>query len=122
MTAPVRYVAQTGDAAYTIPNAGSFGFAFSRGTDPSGTTLPVAVVQRTFADGTVRVFNLRAASAYGVTNAVYVCLTPMTQNYGATLAGYLSDVQLAWNAQTGDGSAPPATLADGARVWGWVAA
>lgn len=117
MIAPTRYVPQAGDALYTIPSPGSFGFAFSRGTDPSGATLPVAVVQR----GSI-VYQLRAASAYGIANAVYVCLTPMTTHYGESLAGYLAFVQLAWNAQTGDSSAPPATLAAGAAVWGWVAA
>lgn len=122
MIPPTRYVAQTGDSLYTIPDPGAFGFAFSRGTDPSGATLPVAVVQRTFADGTVRVFQLRAASAYGVANAVYVSLAPMNTSHGEGLAGFLAFVQLAWNAQTGDSSAPPSTLAAGARVWGWVAA
>jgi len=117
VTAPVRYVAQTGDALYTIPNAGAFGFAFARGTDPSGSTLPAAVVQR----GSL-VYQLRSASAYGVANAVYVCLTPMTPHYGESLSGYLAFVQLAWNAQTGDSAAPPATLAAGARAWGLVAA
>lgn len=118
----VRYVAQPGDETYTIPDAGAFGFAFSRGTDPSGATLPVAVVQRTFYDGESRIFQLRPASAFGVVNAVYVCLTPMTVNYGEKVAGFLTFVQLAWNAQTGDESSPPTTLQGGARVWGWTAA
>ena len=74
----VRYVAQPGDEMYTIPNAGAFGFAFSRGTDPSGATLPVAVVQRTFYDGETRIFQLRSAAAFDIVNAVYVCFTPMT--------------------------------------------
>jgi len=118
----VRYVAQPGDEMYTIPNAGAFGFAFSRGTDPSGATLPVAVVQRTFYHGETRIFQLRSAAAFDIVNAVYVCLTPMTVKYGEKVEGFLTFVQLAWNAQTGDESSPPTTLQGGARVWGWVAA
>jgi hypothetical protein len=115
--ATFRYVPQAGDALYTIPNAGAFGFAFSRGTDPSGATLPVAVVQR----GAI-VYTLRSASAYGLTTSSYVGLVPFDTHHGAAIAGFLDDVQLAWNAQTGDSSAPPSTLAAGARVWGWTAA
>lgn len=122
MTTPAHYVPQSGDALYTIPNAGAFGFAFSRGTDPGGSTLPVAVVQRTFYGGEVRIFQLRSASAFGVVNATYVCLTPMTTKYGETVEGFLTFVGLAWNNDTGDESAPPTTLVAGARVWGWVAA
>lgn len=122
MTSPTRYVAQPGDEAYTIPNPGAFGFAFSRGTDPGGSTLPVGVVQRTFYGGEVRIFQLRAASAFDVVNATYVCLTPMTTKYGESVDGFLTFVSLAWNAQTGDTSSPPTTLARGAAVWGWVAA
>lgn len=112
----VRYVPQTGDALYTFP-AGSFGFAFSRGTDPSGATLPCAVVQR----GS-RVYQLRPASAYDVPNAVYVSLTPMTSAYGETVEGFLTFVGLAWNSQTGTDAAPPTSLAAAARVFGWTAA
>lgn len=122
MSNSTRYVAQTGDVVYSIPNAGAFGFAFSRGTDPGGSTLPVAVVQRTFYGGEVRIFQLRPASAFGVVNATYVCLTPMTKNYGERVEGFLTFVGLAWDNETGDESAPPTTLEAGARRWGWVAA
>jgi len=91
-----------------------------RAVDPSDATLLVAVVPR---GG--RVYNLRPAAVYDVPNSVYAGLTPLTSAYGLALDAFLSSVQLAWNAQTGTSgsdAAPPATLADRARVWGWVVA
>lgn len=120
MSVVYRYAAQSGDALYALPDAGAFGFAFSRGTDPGGATLPVAVVQRIFSDG-ARVYVLRSAASVGAENATYACLAPIDAKHGQSLAGFLAMVQFAWNAQTGDTSAPPATLAAGARRWGWAA-
>lgn len=118
----VGYVAQTGDALYTLPNPSAFGFAFSRGISPSGATLPSAVVLRTFDDGATRVFALRPASSVGVVGYTYACDVPMDVHHGQTETGFCTAVGIAWSRYLSDDAAPPSTLADGARVWGWVAA
>lgn len=55
------YQPRRGDAVWSVPNPGAFGFMFSRAVDPSGRTLPAAVLRR---DGLVWLLG-RAPSGAG---------------------------------------------------------
>lgn len=45
-TSTHTYQPRRGDAVWSVPNPGTFGFMFSRAVDPSGRTLPAAVLRR----------------------------------------------------------------------------
>ncbi len=111
----VLFTTITGDTLYTVPSPGGYGFIFSRSSNPSGDSLPAAVLLR---DG--RVYLLRPASAYGVTTAVYVCETPITSKFGQAEASFCNAVWTAWAEHFGASGSSPEELSVLAELVGWV--
>lgn len=117
-----RYEPQQGDVLYRIGDPRAFGFAFSRGSDPGGVALPVAVVvgERSWVWGDPPVTH-RGPCA-GVLHAApgnrggYVVAGVLARE-----AEFCTGVWSTWRARfnlpvTDTG---PTTVADLARVVGW---
>ena len=116
MTAP--YLPKPGDEVYLIPSPDVFGWAFSRGADPSNETLPRGFMLRAG-----RVFEVFADPIRSGSYLLNVEPGTTANPTGVTEAAFLSEMNYRWRLWAVANGIDPATNTDPADVAGpvWVA-